>query len=209
MTSAAACSELSAVDDMVRQIIEGMAPEVLANTIVVFTSDNGVHYGEHRRRGAGTKAGPYEVGLRVPLLVRGPGFAAGPDITAPTMVFQDLPTTFLQVAGATAGRPDQTGVSLVDVCAQPDAYAQRVLLHEIGNGFEKQTGDGITTGPEHAQGFRKLYRYPSVRSKTGGPYTYEAYDLDTDSDELSNWANDAARRDERNALEAQLEAQLA
>ena len=130
----------AAVDDMVRKIIEGMAPDVLANTIVVFTSDNGVHYGEHRRRGAGTKAGPYEVGLRVPLLVRGPGFAPGPTITAPAMVFQDLPATFFQAAAPAAGLPHQTGVSLVDVCVQPARTHQRVLLHEIGTGFVEPDG---------------------------------------------------------------------
>ena len=88
-------------------------------------------------------------------------------------------------------------------------HRQRVLLHEIGEGFEDQTGNGITTGPDHQLGFRKLYRYPSVRSQPGGPYTYEAYDLDDDPDELENWADDPARRDERNALEAQLVALLA
>ena len=83
------------------KIIEAMSESMLANTVIVFTSDNGVHHGEHRRRGAATKAGPYEVGLRVPLLVRGPGFEAGSDVTVPSLVFQDLNATMLGLAGAT------------------------------------------------------------------------------------------------------------
>jgi N-acetylglucosamine-6-sulfatase len=196
--------ELAAVDDMARQIITSIHPDVLRNTVIIFTSDNGVHRGEHRRRGSGTKAGPYEVGLHVPLLISGPGFKHGPAISAPVLLTQDIAATILDVGGATAGLPNQDGISLVAVQTKPSAYKERVLLHEIGQGFENQTGDGITTGPHSSRGFRKLYRYPSVRVSPNGPYVYEAYDLDTDPNEFSSWANDPARRAERDALEAEL-----
>ena len=111
--------------------------------------------------------------------------------------------------GGTAGLPNQSGVPLTNVVLDPAAYNQRVLLHEIGNGYVTPTGDGMTTGPDHALGFRKLYRYPSVRQAPTGPFTYEAYDLDTDPDEFSNWAGDEARRGERDVLEAELNALLA
>ena len=101
------------------------------------------------------------------------------------MVFQDLAATALKLAKATPGLPNQAGVSLVDVCANPASYAPRAILHEIGEGFFG-SGDGVTTGPDHPVGFRKLFRYPSVRSGLSGPYTYEAYDLDTDPNELVN-----------------------
>lgn len=197
-----ALRELAAVDDMVRQIVEAMSPDVLANTVVIFTSDNGVHHGEHRRRGAGTKSGPYDVGLRVPLIVGGPGFEAGPDITAPSMVFQDLTATLLQLGGATAGLPEQHGVSLATLVADEAAYRDRLILHEGGEGFER--GDGVTTGVDHPLGHRKLFRFPPVRDRATGPYVFEAYDLDTDPDELDNWADDASRRDERDELEREL-----
>ena len=143
-----ALQELSAVDDMVKQILGDLPSDVLRETVVIFTSDNGVHHGEHRRRGAGTKSGPYEVGLHVPLVVRGPGFAPGRAITVPSMVAQDITATILDVAGAKAGLPDQAGISLAELCANPNDHAQRILLHEVGQGFENQTGDGITTGPQ-------------------------------------------------------------
>jgi N-acetylglucosamine-6-sulfatase len=205
-----ALQELSAVDDMVRKILTAMDPAVLDRTVVIFTSDNGVHHGEHRCKGAGTKSGPYEVALRVPLLFRGPGFAPGPAVTVPSLLTQDIAATILDLGGAKAGLPHQGGISLVDVCANPAAYSQRTLLHEIGNGFVAlETGDGITTGPDNSAGFRKLYRYPSIRKNPNGPFIYEAYDLDTDENELSNWANNPARRPERDALEAKLKAELA
>jgi N-acetylglucosamine-6-sulfatase len=48
---------------------------VMDNTYVFFTSDNGVHHGEHRI--PGDKGRPYEEDVHIPLLVRGPGVAAG------------------------------------------------------------------------------------------------------------------------------------
>ena len=195
--------ELSAVDDMVGRILTGMDPAVLADTVVIFTSDNGVHQGEHRRTSPGFKSGPYEVCLHVPLLVRGPGFEPGPDITVPSLAFQDITATILDVGHATAGLPHQTGTSLVELCQNPGAHRERLLLHEVGAGWEA-TGDGITTGPDSSYGFRKLYRYPSIRKNPAGPFVYEAYDMDTDPDEHLNWADDPARRSERDALEAEL-----
>jgi arylsulfatase A-like enzyme len=204
-----ALRELSAVDDMVDQIVTAMGPSVIDETVVIFTSDNGVHLGEHRRRGSATKSGPYEVGLRVPLLVRGPGFEPGAAITAPSMVFQDINATMRRLGRAEAGLPDQAGVSLAAIAAAPTEHASRILLHAIGQGFESESGDGITTGPDHPLGFRKLYRYPSKDAGPNGPFIYEAYDLDDDPDEDANWANDESRRDERDALESELDGLLA
>ena len=61
---------LQAVDEAVARIV-GVLEErgVLENTMIVFTSDNGVLWGEHRRRG-GTKASPYQEAVEVPLVVR-------------------------------------------------------------------------------------------------------------------------------------------
>ena len=68
------------------------------------------------------------------------------------MVMQDIAATMLQVGYAIAGRLNQTGISLGDVCARPGDYSQRVLLHSITKGYQADSGDGITTGPEHASG---------------------------------------------------------
>jgi arylsulfatase A-like enzyme len=168
-----------------------------------------VHRGEHRRHGSSDKASPYDVALRVPLLARGPGFASGPDITAPSLPTQDITATMLALGGASAGLQYQAGTSLAAMAADPRKYESRELLHEIGEGFiEMETADGITTGPRHPLGFRKLFRYPSVRTNPAGPFIYEAYDLDTDPDELQSWADDPGRRPERDALEARLNALL-
>ena len=68
-----------------------------SNTYVFFTSDNGLHRGEHRLRGG--KNTPYEESIRVPLFVRGPGVPAGRIIEHVTGLI-DLAPTFLGLAGA-------------------------------------------------------------------------------------------------------------
>jgi arylsulfatase A-like enzyme len=62
---------LQAVDDLVAAVVSKLAAEdVLSNTYIVFTSDNGFHHGEHRiQQGKGR---PYEEDIRVPLVIRGP-----------------------------------------------------------------------------------------------------------------------------------------
>ena len=81
----------------------------LANTLVVLTSDNGFFLGPHRfNRGKGA---PYEEAIRVPLIVRGPGVAAGA-VRREMVTNLDFAPTFAALAGATLGvEPD--GRSLV------------------------------------------------------------------------------------------------
>lgn len=197
--------DLAAVDDMVERIMTGMDPEVRARTVVIFSSDNGVYRGEHRRPGPDSKSGPYDVALRVPLLAAGPGFPPGAEVTAPVLAMQDVTATILDLGGAAAGLPDQAGTSLVELVANPEAHRERTLLHGIGEGFFNLLGNGVTTGPDHALGFRKLFRYPRDVSSPAGPFVYEGYDLDIDPDEMDSWADDPSRRQERDVLEAELE----
>jgi hypothetical protein len=115
------------------------------------------------------------------------------------MVFQDINATMRDLGGAEAGLPDHAGVSLAAIAAAPDDSASRILLHAIARGFETASGDGVTTGPDHPLGFRKLYRYPSFETAPDGPSRYEAYASTDDPDEHANWADDESRRDERDA----------
>jgi N-acetylglucosamine-6-sulfatase len=89
---------LQAVDDLVAAVVGTLGQQgVLSNTYIVFTSDNGWHHGEHRvQRGKGR---PYEESVRVPLLIRGPGVAAGSS-TGKLVLNTDYLPTFMEVAGA-------------------------------------------------------------------------------------------------------------
>jgi N-acetylglucosamine-6-sulfatase len=82
---------LQSLDDLVSGIVRKLKDRgVMGNTYVFFTSDNGWAEGEHRRSGG--KANPYEEDVRVPLLVRGPGVAAGSNTYKLALNTDYLPT---------------------------------------------------------------------------------------------------------------------
>ncbi|MFM7244902.1 MAG: sulfatase [Planctomycetaceae bacterium] len=84
------------VDDGVGRVLDWLDAEGLADdTIVVYTTDNGWYLGD---LGLYDKRFMYEPGLRVPLLARGPGIAAGstPDQFVANI---DLAPTILDLAG--------------------------------------------------------------------------------------------------------------
>jgi arylsulfatase A-like enzyme len=92
---------LRSVDDSVARTVRQLRDAgELANTYVVFTSDNGYLLGEHSRIG---KNSVYAEALRVPLLVRGPGIAAGSVRRSPVTLL-DLVRSIVGWTGARPGR---------------------------------------------------------------------------------------------------------
>src|SRR5215212_4807551 len=88
---------LQAVDDLVAGVVGKLKNEgLLRNTYIFFTSDNGFFRGEHRI--TTEKYRPYEEDIRVPLLVRGPGIAAGSTTNKLALNTDYLPT-FTEFAG--------------------------------------------------------------------------------------------------------------
>jgi N-acetylglucosamine-6-sulfatase len=89
---------LQAVDDLVAEVVGKLRDKgVLSNTYIVFTSDNGWYHGEHRIRAG--KERPYEEAPHVPLVIRGPGIAAGSTTDELTLNTDYFPT-FMDLAGA-------------------------------------------------------------------------------------------------------------
>jgi arylsulfatase A-like enzyme len=187
--------ELWELDQMINSILSNVD---FSDTTVFFTSDNGVHWGEHRYFSdlGGPKFICYDVCLKVNLMVRGPDFLGGR--------VDDNPTSNVDIAATIAALASVTPQISVDGIDLRSTSSTRMLLHELGDPTGTQatgrpTAKGITTKT------RKLFRYDGQ----SGTDKYECYDLDTDPNELSNWANDSGRLSERNSLEADLDALLA
>ena len=88
---------LQAVDRGVATLVDTLrATHHLADTDIVFASDNGFHLGQHRLPAG--KLTAYDTDIRVPLLIRGPGIAAGRHVRALTGNV-DLTATFAAMAG--------------------------------------------------------------------------------------------------------------
>ena len=94
----AACASLRTVDEVVMAVIATLErTKRLEDTFIIFTSDNGFSFGEHRIIGKGHL---FEDSVRVPLLVSGPGVRPGPVDRLTSNV--DIVPTILDWAGTTA-----------------------------------------------------------------------------------------------------------
>ena len=105
---------------------------VLANTLVILSSDNGYMWGEHGRT---EKFVPYEPSIRVPLWVRWPGrFASGVN-SSRTVSYLDILPTLLQAAGFTlpASAPRLDGESLLGPSSRTSAFAEYYRDSANGN----------------------------------------------------------------------------
>ena len=188
--------ELLGLDDTIGSMIEALQVRgSLDNTVVMFSSDNGVFAGEHRMPLV-SKNMPYDPSVRVPCVIRAPGLVPGV-VTQPTHMTLDLTATCVAVAKA---HPDLEldGTSLLEIADNPSRYDDRRLLYDRDNrdnapGFDCPTAAGVFTATH------KLIRYDTT------PPTFELYDLEQDPDELTNVADDPAFASQRAALEADLD----
>jgi N-acetylglucosamine-6-sulfatase len=168
---------LQAVDDLVEGVVGTLKDQgVLSNTYIFFTSDNGFHNGEHRI--PKQKWRPYEEDIHMPLLVRGPGVAAGSTTYKLTLNTDYMPT-FLDLAGAQIpsyvdGRP------LRPVLDGSATTWRSAVLPEAAANYSPAY-EGIRTISTVGVPARKYVEY------TGG--TKELYNLDTDPYELTNVYN--------------------
>ena len=166
---------LLAVDEGVAKIVRTLRRlGELDDTVFVFTSDNGWLLGEHRV--AGQKYLGFEEAIKVPLIVRGPGFPAGRIEDEPAANL-DLAPTILEQTGARAGRR-QDGVSLRRLLAPRGDRPRRDLLIETGPNPRL---------PHYAQVHTRRYVYEEISNGEA-----ELYDLARDPYELQNRAMDPA-----------------
>ncbi len=119
---------LQSVDDLVESIVNELdAQGVLNNTVIMFTSDNGFFFGEHRV--ASGKMKVHEEATRVPLIISGGVFAGG--VTRNQVVANtDLAPTIASLAGVTPGLIVD-GISLTPYATSATYKANRAVLLEI------------------------------------------------------------------------------
>ena len=171
---------LLAVDDLVANLIDTLrATGTLDNTYVFFTSDNGYFLGEHRLPSG--KRAAYDESIRVPLIVRGPGVAAG-RVVRHLALNTDLAPTFAELARAAApGFVD--GRSLVPFLGRdprPTRWRQAVLIEILRSDADSE-GDRRPFAPPYRAVRTADHLY--VEYIAGGR---ELYDLNADPFQLEN-----------------------
>ena len=208
---------LRAVDDGVKEVIDTLGQlHRLRNTYVIFTSDNGFFFGEHRLIGG--KFLSYEPATHLPFLIRGPGIEPGSS-TGELAANIDIAPTILDLAGV---QPDKSvdGRSMVPFLRDPELRSRRPILFESfvqtsdveANGEISSTGEGdggvaggngstaekpgarasgASSPSAHASLLAPPLNYEGIRL---GPYKYiawpdgekELYDINEDPGELDN-----------------------
>jgi N-acetylglucosamine-6-sulfatase len=162
---------LLGVDDAVRTIVSALsATGRLRNTMIVFMSDNGIEWGEHRWRG---KNVPYDESVRVPMVVRDDRLGIPPRTDSHLVLNVDLARTFADAAHTEA--PGAEGLDLLPLLRAPALPWRTDFLIE-----HKQEGNVVTSFCAVRSG-----RYAYVEYATGEE---ELYDLHADPFELRNVA---------------------
>ncbi len=183
---------IAAVDENVGRILDFLEETGLAaNTVVVYSSDQGFYLGEH---GWFDKRWMYEESLRMPLLVRWPGTVKPGSVDDHLVSNLDFAETFLDIAGVPAPAPMQ-GRSLVPLLkgAAPPDWRKTFYYHyyEYPQPHHVPPHYGVRT-ERH-----KLIYYPLTDE-------WELFDLARDPREMHSVHADPAYADTVRRLKAEL-----
>lgn len=190
-----------ALDDGVGELLQALEETgQRENTLVVFTSDQGLAVGQH---GFFDKHAPYDANLAAPLIISLPGVTPAGAVCDVPVAGVDLIPTFFHLAGIEPPWK-MHGRDLTPLLRDPWAeWAHPALLvYTIG-----AWGDDTREVPEHsstplpARGFRVPWwvllregNYKYIRTLVPREIE-ELYDISRDPEELTNLALDVSERD--------------
>jgi arylsulfatase A-like enzyme len=176
---------LQAVDDAVAAIVRELRRSGrLRDTMIVFTSDNGLLWGEHRLTG---KQAPYEESIRVPVVIRYDPLIAASRRDRHHALNIDFAPTFAKLAGVSA--PGAEGRSLLPLLSgHATTWRKSFLVEHLGSKM-----------PTFCQ--VRAHRYAYVQYRTGEE---ELYDLNIDPYELDNVGRDPVYEHVLGVLRARL-----
>jgi arylsulfatase A-like enzyme len=175
---------LLSVDDAVGTLVDALRDTGrLGNTLFVFTSDNGLSWGENRWN---SKYVADEASIRVPLVIRFDPLVDAPRRESRPALNIDLAPTFASVAGAPLAAEGRDLEPLLEGSAAP--WRTVFLVEHMG-----------PFAPPYCVLRRPALKY--VQYATGEE---ELYDLAADPYELDNLARDPAYRELRHAQRVRL-----
>lgn len=177
---------IESLDFQLGRLLDSIPPEVLSNTVIIFIGDNGTDgpviqapYTTERAKGS-----LYEGGVRVPLVITGPGITRHNEREAALVNSTDLFATIVELTGHALPQYEQSK-SLVPLFTEPGIAHRACLRTEV---------DGQMNG---GYAFREA-RY-KVIVKTNG--NQEFYDLEADPYEMNDLLLGTLTGDQQLALD--------
>ncbi len=195
-----ALESLRSIDDGVKGIMDTLGSlHRLRNTYVIFTSDNGFFFGEHRLIGGKFLA--YEPSTHLPFLIRGPHIRPGTESNE-LVGNIDVAPTVLELAGVEADK-SMDGRSMTPFLHDPELLTLRPYLFEsfvetsdvVDAGAIAEPGDQSSSARARPGATASILAppkdYEGIRL---GPYKYiawpdgekELYNIEKDPYELNN-----------------------
>lgn len=202
-------SGVLSIDEGVKDLMDTLeATGQLENTLIVFTSDQGLAMGHH---GMEIKVAPYDDNIRVPFIVRLPGKqSAGRVVESPVNAI-DLAPTFFDYAGIDLPW-EMHGDSLRPLMEGDSKEWDRPILQQnFSMAFGARTDVGLTQ-PSPNQGvdwwiFLRSGKYKYIATLVPNEIE-ELYDIEADPRELNNLALDPNYRTQLEEMRARMEAEL-
>ncbi|MCB1208818.1 MAG: sulfatase-like hydrolase/transferase [Verrucomicrobiales bacterium] len=184
----------------------------LDNTLVIFTADQGFGMGEHGFR---MKLGPWDATYRSPMIVSMPtrfpqGKVCGKPVHGVDIVSTILSTAKIKEPWAMHGH------DLTPLLKEPesDAWPHLCLYEHTGRSYGSEVGTMLKDDPDGAVHSNVPWyfavndgRWKYIRYLKKGE-TEELYDLQSDPEELTNLADDAAQKENLERLRTAAVAEL-
>jgi arylsulfatase A-like enzyme len=188
---------IKAMDDDVGRILNTLdALNLTSNTVVLFTTDNGIYLGEHCLH---DKRSAYDDALRVPMLLSYPKLIAPGQVRDQMVLNIDIAPTLLDLAGLPIPSEMQ-GRSWRPLLAggNPTNWRKSFLCEYFIESTYPNTPTIVGLRTQNGE----LLKYP------GHPEWTELFNLQADPYETNNLANDPEQKPLLQAMEAELKNQI-
>ena len=169
------------MDRLLGQMLEAID---LERTLVILVADNGTPTETRApaQRVGKVKASTYEDGVRVPMVIRGPGVPRG--VESESLVsFVDLLPTIVELLDLPLPEDQVDGVSIVPLLRDPEHTVREHAW--VGYQYSQKADFGVVTP-------RWKYR---EAAKDGAPVSRFLFDLEADELETNNLVGDPALAD--------------
>lgn len=177
------------MDAQVGKILNTLEQEGISeNTIIIFTSDHGFHLGEHR---FWMKVSLHEESVRVPLMIKVPGYQAG--ISDSFVELLDLYPTTAKLAGLKISSELQ-GKDLTKVLLKPDEEVREFAFST------SQGGKALLI---------RTKKWAFIQYEEDASKGMELYDMETDPQQFNNLATNPIYKDVVNDMQSRLNNKLA